>query len=68
MKDDPRFAQELEDLIRREGPKAKALIEAIKNRDPTISYDLVHAKANCTINISRFTLDTTPTLSRIKHH
>ena len=66
MKDYPRFAQGLEDLIRREGPKAKALIEAIRNGDLTIKYDLFHAKANGTIEISRFTLDTNPTLPDIK--
>ena len=66
MKDDPRFTQELEYSIRREGPKAKALSEALKNGYLTIKYDLVHAKANGTIEISRFTLDTKPTLPNIK--
>ncbi|RRD03452.1 hypothetical protein EII34_14280, partial [Arachnia propionica] len=65
MKDDPRFAQGLEDLIRREGPGAEALIKAIRNGELTINYDLVHAKANGTIEISRFILDTKPTLPDI---
>ena len=62
----PRFTRGLEYPIRREDPKAKALIEAIKNGYLTIKYDLVHAKANGTIEISRFTLDTKPTLPNIK--
>ncbi|MDO5068415.1 MAG: hypothetical protein Q4D96_14145 [Propionibacteriaceae bacterium] len=66
MQDDPRFAQALEDLIRAHGPEADALVQAIKDGDLTINYDYVHARADGTINIARFTLDTPPQLPHIK--
>ncbi|WP_185711190.1 hypothetical protein [Arachnia propionica] len=65
MREDPRFAQALSDLIDSSGAKGQALKEAIENGTVEINYYVVRARPDGTVDIYKFTLDHKPELPEL---
>ncbi|MDO5084568.1 MAG: hypothetical protein Q4D89_14380 [Arachnia propionica] len=65
MREDPRFAQALSDLIENSGAKGQALKEAIENGTVEINYYVVRARPDGTVDIYKFILDDDPELPEL---
>ncbi|MDO5065935.1 MAG: hypothetical protein Q4D96_01480 [Propionibacteriaceae bacterium] len=65
MREDPRFAQAISDLIERSGGKGQALKEAIENGTVEINYYVVRARPDGTVDIYKFNLEHKPELPEL---